>query len=71
MHRQAPLCDRNYIISCYAKQDWLLLQTVNEQEKIVEEVYETKKVDLTAANLDAGKRTIEGSIRSMGLKLDY
>lgn len=38
MHRQAPLCDRNYIISCYAKQGWLLLQTVNEQEKIVEEV---------------------------------
>ncbi len=40
-------------------------------EKVVEEVYEAKKVDLTAASLDAGKKTIEGSVRSMGLKLDY
>jgi ribosomal protein L11 len=28
-------------------------------------------VDLTAADLPAAKRTIEGSVRSMGLKLDY
>jgi ribosomal protein L11 len=27
--------------------------------------------DLTAASLPAAKRTIEGSIRSMGLKLGY
>ncbi len=40
-------------------------------EKVVEDVYNTKAVDLTAASLEAGKRTIEGSIRSMGLKLDY
>ena len=32
---------------------------------------ETKKVDLTAGTKEAGMRTIEGSIRSMGLKLDY
>ncbi len=40
-------------------------------KKIVEEIVETKKEDLTAADKAAGMRTIEGSIRSMGLKLDY
>ena len=40
-------------------------------EKVVEEIVEAKKADLTAADLEAGKRTIEGSVRSMGLKLDY
>ncbi len=40
-------------------------------EKIVAEVAKGKEADLTAANIDAAKRTIEGSVRSMGLKLDY
>jgi len=40
-------------------------------EKVVKEIVEAKKPDLTAANEEAGMRTIEGSIRSMGLKLDY
>jgi large subunit ribosomal protein L11 len=40
-------------------------------QKIVEEIVEAKKPDLTAADLAAGMRTIEGSIRSMGLKKDY
>ena len=40
-------------------------------EKIVSEVAKAKEVDLTAANHDAAKRTVEGSVRSMGLKLDY
>ncbi len=40
-------------------------------EKIVEEVAEAKRPDLTAASLEAAKRTIEGSVRSSGLKLDY
>ena len=40
-------------------------------KKIVEEIYETKKPDLTAAGKEAGMRTIEGSVRSMGLKKDY
>jgi len=40
-------------------------------ENVVKEVVEAKKVDLTAADEAAGMRTIEGSIRSMGLKLDY
>jgi large subunit ribosomal protein L11 len=40
-------------------------------EKVIEEIAELKKPDLTAANVDAAKRTIEGSVRSMGLKLDY
>lgn len=40
-------------------------------QKIVEEIVEAKKPDLTAAGLEAGMRTIEGSIRSMGLKKDY
>lgn len=40
-------------------------------EKVVTEVAKAKEPDLTAANLDAAKRTIEGSVRSMGLKLDY
>ena len=40
-------------------------------QKVVEEIVEAKKPDLTAADLEAGMRTIEGSIRSMGLKKDY
>lgn len=40
-------------------------------EKIVSEVAKAKEVDLTAATHDAAKRTVEGSVRSMGLKLDY
>ena len=40
-------------------------------QKVVEEVVEGKGPDLTAANKENGMRTIEGSIRSMGLKLDY
>ncbi|MAW06691.1 MAG: 50S ribosomal protein L11 [Halobacteriovoraceae bacterium] len=40
-------------------------------QKIVEEIVELKSPDLTAADKDAGMRTIEGSIRSMGLKKDY
>ena len=40
-------------------------------EKVVKEVVEAKKPDLTAATEEAGMRIIEGSIRSMGLKLDY
>lgn len=40
-------------------------------EKIVEEVATVKMPDLTAADMDAAKRTIEGSVRSAGLKLEY
>ncbi len=40
-------------------------------KKIIQEIAEAKKPDLTAANLEAGMRTIEGSARSAGLKLDY
>ncbi len=40
-------------------------------EKIIKEIVEIKKSDLTAKNEEAGMRTIEGSCRSMGLKLDY
>ena len=40
-------------------------------KKIVEEIVEAKKVDLTAGTKEAGIKTIEGSIRSMGLQLDY
>jgi large subunit ribosomal protein L11 len=40
-------------------------------ENIVKEIVEGKKPDLTAADEAAGMRTIEGSVRSMGLKLDY
>ena len=39
--------------------------------KVVEEIYEAKKVDLTAASKEAGLRTIEGSVRAMGLQKDY
>ena len=40
-------------------------------KKVVEEIFELKKPDLTAATAEAGHRTIEGSVRSMGLALDY
>jgi large subunit ribosomal protein L11 len=41
------------------------------KETQVEEIANAKMPDLTAADLDAAKRTIEGSARAMGLKLDY
>lgn len=40
-------------------------------KKVVEEIVETKRPDLTAATQEAAERTIEGSVRAMGLKLDY
>ncbi|CBW28060.1 50S ribosomal protein L11 [Halobacteriovorax marinus SJ] len=40
-------------------------------KKVVEEIVEAKRPDLTAASQEAAERTIEGSIRAMGLKLDY
>jgi len=40
-------------------------------QKVVEEIVEAKRPDHTAGDLEAGMRTIEGSIRSMGLKKDY
>lgn len=40
-------------------------------EKIVTDVAKIKEPDITAASIEAAKRTIEGSARSMGLKLDY
>ncbi|MBF0359678.1 MAG: 50S ribosomal protein L11 [Oligoflexia bacterium] len=40
-------------------------------KKIVQEVVKRKEPDLTSASLEAGERIIEGSARSMGLKLDY
>ena len=40
-------------------------------EKIVEEIAKVKMPDLTASALPQAKSTIEGSVRSMGMKLDY
>lgn len=40
-------------------------------EKIVEDIAKIKLPDLTAASLPAAKKTVEGSVRSMGIKLDY
>lgn len=40
-------------------------------KKVIEEIAEAKKPDLTAATAEAAHRTIEGSARAMGLKLDY
>lgn len=40
-------------------------------EKHIEEIANAKMPDLTAADLAAAKRTVEGSARAMGLKLDY
>ena len=36
----------------------------------LEEIVKLKQADLTAANLEAGVKTIEGSARSMGLKVE-
>jgi large subunit ribosomal protein L11 len=41
------------------------------KEDVITDIANAKMVDLTAADLDAAKRTIEGSARSQGLKLDY
>ena len=41
------------------------------KKNVVEEVAKAKEVDLTAADLAAACRTIEGSMRSMGLQKDY
>ncbi len=40
-------------------------------KKIVEEIVEAKRPDLTAATQEAAERIIEGSCRSAGIKLDY
>lgn len=40
-------------------------------KKVVAEVAKVKMPDITAASDEAAHRTVEGSIRSMGLKLDY
>ncbi len=40
-------------------------------KKIVEEIAKIKEPDITAASTEAGIRTVEGSCRSMGIKLDY
>lgn len=40
-------------------------------EKQITDVADAKRADLTAADIEAAKRTIEGSARSAGLKLDY
>lgn len=40
-------------------------------KKVIEEIAKAKEPDLTAGSLEAGMRTIEGSARSAGLKLDY
>jgi len=40
-------------------------------EKIVEDVAKHKMPDLSAATIGAAKKTVEGSVRSMGIKLDY
>ena len=37
----------------------------------VEDIVKIKAPDLTASSIEAGMHTIEGSARSMGLKLDY
>lgn len=39
--------------------------------KVIEDIVKKKAPDLTAATIEAGMKTIEGSARSMGLKLDY
>lgn len=41
------------------------------KESVVESIAKAKMPDLTAADIDAAKRTIEGSVRSAGMKLDY
>ena len=43
----------------------------NVPKNIVEEIVKLKGPDLTAGSLEAGMRTVEGSVRSMGMKLDY
>lgn len=40
-------------------------------KKIVEDIVEAKRPDLTALGQEAGERIIEGSMRSMGLQKDY
>lgn len=47
-------------------------ETVSKVKRdIVEEIATQKMPDLTAADLEAGVRTVEGSMRSMGLAKDY
>ena len=41
------------------------------KEDLVTKVAEVKMPDLSAADIEAAKRTVEGSIRSAGMKLDY
>lgn len=41
------------------------------KEDVVTKIAEAKMPDLSAADIEAAKRTIEGSVRSAGMKLDY
>jgi len=41
------------------------------KEDVVTKIAEVKRPDLSAADIEAAKRTVEGSIRSAGMKLDY
>lgn len=43
----------------------------NVSKDVIGEVVKKKEPDLTAATFEAGVRTVEGSCRSMGLKLNY
>ncbi|MDH5231480.1 MAG: 50S ribosomal protein L11 [Gammaproteobacteria bacterium] len=45
-----------------------IIGTINREQ--LEEVAKTKEPDLTAADMDAAVRTIAGSARSMGLKVE-
>lgn len=40
-------------------------------KKVVEEIAKVKQPDLSAGSLEAAMRTVEGSVRSMGLQKDY
>jgi len=41
------------------------------KEDVVTKIAEAKMPDLTAADIEAAKRTVEGSVRSAGMNLDY
>ena len=61
--------DKLKLKSCAQKPGHEVAGTVSQQ--VVDEIVEAKRPDLTAADQEGSRRIVEGSVRSMGLKLDY
>ena len=61
--------DKLKLKACSSKPGHEVAGTISQN--VVDEIIEAKRPDLTAADQESSRRIVEGSVRSMGLKLDY